>query len=69
MEYVDPWKDVPNLFWQEPLLQNPIRYIEGGILRNAPLVQTPQSMLVNREECGTQVQLRSDQDRLMAASD
>ena len=51
---------------QEPLLSNPTRNIVGGILRNAPLVQTPQSKLVNREECGTQAQLRSDQDRVMA---
>ena len=33
-----------------------------------PQSQTSQSMLVNREECETQVQPRSDQDRLMAAS-
>ena len=39
MEYVDPQQEVPNLFWQELLLQNPVRYIEGVILRNAPSVQ------------------------------
>ena len=56
MEYADPWQEVPNLFQ----LQNPARYIEGGILRNGSSVQTPQLMLINREECGTQVQLRSN---------
>ena len=67
MEYVDPWQEVSNLFQQELLLQDPTRYIEGGILRNTLSVQTLHSMLVNREECGTQVQPRSDQDRLVAA--
>ena len=66
MEYVDSWQKVPNLFWQELLLSTPIRYIEGDILRNAPSVQTPQSMLEYREECGTKVQARSYQDRPMA---
>ena len=36
-------------------------------LRNAPLAQAPQSILVNRGEYGTQDQLRSDWDRLVAA--
>ena len=36
------------------------------MLRNAPSVQIPQSMLVNRVDYGTQVQLRLDQDRLVA---
>ena len=67
MEYADPQQEIPNLFLQELLPWNPTRYTEGGILRNAPLVQTPQSMLVNREEFGTKVQPRSDQNRLVAA--
>ena len=43
---------------------NPTRYIEGDELRNAPSIQAPQSMLVNRGEYGTQVQLMINQDRL-----
>ena len=62
-----PQQEVHKLFWQELLPQKQMRYIEGGILRNVPLVQDPQSMLVNREQCGTQVQLRGDQDRQVAA--
>ena len=68
MEYGYPWQKVPNLFQQELLLENPTRYIEWGIIRYVLLVQTPQSMLVDKEECGIQAQPRSDQDRLVSAS-
>ena len=65
-EQTNPQHEVPNLFRQEPLQQNPPRYVEGGILRNGPLVHTPQTMLPNREACWIQTQLRNDQDRPIA---
>ena len=68
MEYVNPLLEVPYLFQQKLLLQNPTRYKEGDIPKNAPSVQVPHLMLVNKEECWTQVQPRSDQDRLAAVS-
>ena len=65
--YVNPWQEVPNLLLAGAIvMENPPRYMEGGILRKAPLKHTPQTMLTNREVCGVQTQSRNDLGRLMA---
>ena len=47
----------------------PNRHIDGGILRNATSVQTPQLMLIIIQEYETQVQPRQEvMNRLMAVS-
>ena len=67
VEHMETQWEVPNLSHWEPQPQNPTRYIEEGVLRHAPTVQNPQPMLVTRGECETQVQLRTDHNRLVAA--
>ena len=59
-EHTNPWLRIPNLFRQELSLQNPPKYIEGDILRDAPLVHIPQTMLPKREACGVQTKLGND---------
>ena len=65
-EHTNPWQEAPNLFRQELSPQTPSRYVERGILRNVPLVHSPQTMLLNREASGVKTQSRNDQDRPIA---
>ena len=66
MENAESQQEVPNLSWQELLPWLPTIYREGGVHRNFSYVHAPLLMLVNRGEYGAQVQLRIDQDRLVA---